>query len=96
LEVFGEGKSVLMEDFKNISFFSDRDRRRKKFPMDKGHQEEIRVVLEALRSDGPSPISFSSLLLTSLTTFKALESLRERQSRQLPHLDYSVDLGKTR
>jgi predicted dehydrogenase/threonine dehydrogenase-like Zn-dependent dehydrogenase len=96
LEVFGEEKSILMEDFKSVSFFIDRKRRRKKFPMDKGHQEELKVVLEALRSDGPSPISFSSLLLTSLTTFKAVESLRERQSRQLPHVDYGSDLRKTR
>jgi predicted dehydrogenase/threonine dehydrogenase-like Zn-dependent dehydrogenase len=95
LEVFGDGKSVLMEDFKNVLFFSDRRRQRKRFARDKGHQEELRVVLEGLRSNGPSPISFSSLLLTSLTTFKAVESLRERQSKRIPHLSVSGDLSKT-
>jgi polar amino acid transport system substrate-binding protein len=41
----------------------------------KGHKEEITAFLNAVKDGKESPISFRSICLTTLTTFKILDSL---------------------
>ena len=41
----------------------------------KGHKEEISAFLNAVKEGKESPVSFRSICLTTLTTFKILDSL---------------------
>jgi polar amino acid transport system substrate-binding protein len=42
----------------------------------KGHREEVLAFMNAINVGGQSPISFRSQVLTTLTTFKIIESLQ--------------------
>ena len=47
--------------------------------IDKGQKEEMTVLADAVKS-GKAPVSFESLLLNTLTTIKAIESIKTKQS----------------
>ena len=74
-EVFGGGKSAIMTDFREVAFYSGGKRTAKKYDGSKGHREEVIATIEAMRSGGPMPIAFTSLVETTRVTFAALESL---------------------
>ena len=42
----------------------------------KGHREEVKAFLDAVRGGRPCPISLDSLALTSAVTFRILDALR--------------------
>lgn len=42
----------------------------------KGHQQEVQAYLSALKDGKDSPINFRSICLTTLTTFKIIDSLK--------------------
>lgn len=74
IEVSGGGISFVNEDFKRgylyrgnklISIKSE----------GKGHKEEVKAFLESILRGESSPISFRSQVLTTLTTFKIMDSL---------------------
>ena len=44
--------------------------------IDKGHREEVRAFLTAIQEGKQSPIPFESLMTTTRTTFKVIESLQ--------------------
>lgn len=75
IEVFGAGKAAVINDFTDGGFYGN-NRFKKIKSMGKGHQQEITAFLEALHNGQDSPISFRSICLTTLTTFKILDSLK--------------------
>jgi polar amino acid transport system substrate-binding protein len=82
LEILAEGSSFLIDDFKKaVVFMSNRARSIK--VSGKGHNEEIAAFIEAIREKGRNPIDFKSLLYTSLTTFKIVESLRSGKREEI-------------
>lgn len=78
-EVFGGGKSAIMTDFREVAFYGGGKGTTKKYDGSKGHREEVIATVEAMRSGGPMPISFTSLVETTRVTFAALESLATGQ-----------------
>ena len=74
IEVFGGGKIGVINDFRDGVFFGEGKTIRLK-SNGKGHKEEINSFLNAIRDGKESPISFRSICLTTLTTFKILDSL---------------------
>lgn len=77
-EVYCQGKTAIMDDFKDLFLY--RDNKRKKLRLDgkKGHREEIEAFLKCIESGGPPPISFNSIYLTTQTTLKIEESIIKR------------------
>lgn len=74
IEVFGGGCIGIINDFRDGILV--RDGRTKKLKSSgKGHREEISAFLTAVRDGKNSPISFSSICLTTVTTFKIMDSL---------------------
>ncbi|HEX6283271.1 MAG TPA: bi-domain-containing oxidoreductase [Pyrinomonadaceae bacterium] len=67
IEIFGGGKSFLIDDF-----------RKGKGEQDKGQRSQIKRVCAALFQGGPSPIELSELAATTRTTFRILDSLRSK------------------
>jgi predicted dehydrogenase len=77
IEVYGESRTAISEDFRKAWFYSDNHCRSSAlFSQDKGHREELRAFIEAVAVRGEPPIPFESLRATTLATFRLRESLR--------------------
>ncbi|RNI37487.1 oxidoreductase [Hanamia caeni] len=75
IEVFSAGKTAVINDFHNGTFYSNNKSKTLKLP-GKGHQQEVQAFLESLNDGKDSPINFHSICLTTLTTFKIIDSLK--------------------
>ncbi len=78
VEAFAGGCTGVIEDFRELQLFlpSKRERRHKLMKADKGHSDEIRTFITAVKDGSPMPIDFASLASTTLVSFATLESLR--------------------
>jgi polar amino acid transport system substrate-binding protein len=76
IEVFGGGRSAVIEDFKEAFLYSgDSDREHKKLSVqDKGQKTMLAKFVQALQ-DGEALIPYEELALSSLATVCAVESL---------------------
>ena len=68
IEIFGGGKSFLIDDF-----------RKGKAAQDKGQRSQIQWICAAVLEGGPAPIDLNELTATTRATFRILDSLRERR-----------------
>jgi predicted dehydrogenase/threonine dehydrogenase-like Zn-dependent dehydrogenase len=77
-ELFGGGRSAVVDDFREMRLFGGGKRvsQRARLSQDKGHRGEWEALRHALVHGGPPPISLESLVATSLATFAAVRSLR--------------------
>lgn len=66
VEIFGAGKSFVIDDFRSGKI------------QDKGQRTQIKQICAALREGGPAPISLDELTSTTRTTFRILDSLRSK------------------
>jgi predicted dehydrogenase len=80
LEVFGEGRAAILEDFRTLSLARDGGTRKiRSANQDKGFEQEMRRFLAAVATGGPPPIPFEQSLATTRATLAALSSLRNGQ-----------------
>jgi predicted dehydrogenase/threonine dehydrogenase-like Zn-dependent dehydrogenase len=76
LEVFSEGSVLRIDNFRRLEGFGVGRRCRKRtWTQDKGHDEEFRLFIDAIRNGTESPIPFESLLNTSRATLATIEAL---------------------
>ncbi len=73
IEVFGGGVVSVLEDFKTLSVYG-KDVVKKSGNQDKGHEREVHLFLDSIRNNRQAPIPFDELYLSTLATFKVLES----------------------
>lgn len=78
VEVFGGGASAVLDNFRRLELYSGGRRtvERALLRQDKGHFEELAAFVEAVRTDGPSPIPMEEILATTRTTFEIRRQLR--------------------
>ena len=77
LEVFGEGRSAWLDDFRMLSLSSGgRTRKERSANQDKGFEEEMRRFLAAVKQGGEMPIPYEQLVATTRACLGAVESLR--------------------
>jgi polar amino acid transport system substrate-binding protein len=77
IEIFGGGKSFVIDDFRTASAWQKgRETKTKLREQDKGQKEEIRAVCAMVRDGTPAPIALEDLAATTRATFRVLESLR--------------------
>ncbi len=76
IEVFGGSAAAILDDFRSLSLVKAGRTKtsRSKLRQDKGHVGEWQAFASALKSGAPSPISFESIVNTTLTTFKIIDS----------------------
>ncbi|MEZ3165668.1 bi-domain-containing oxidoreductase [Halorubrum miltondacostae] len=77
IEVFGAGKSQLINNFKHGLFGARQD---------KGHTTEYRAFIDTIRDGSPNPISIEEIASSSLATLRIHNSMSKNQP-------ISVDLG---
>ncbi len=78
VEVCGEGRTFVLEDFRAATTYAGgRERRTRLRGQDKGQREEVRAVTSAVVAGGSAPpISLDELAATTRATFRILDSLR--------------------
>ncbi|HUJ66563.1 MAG TPA: bi-domain-containing oxidoreductase [Acidimicrobiales bacterium] len=77
LEIFSDGRSARLDNFKQAAVWSGRRRqsRRALGAADKGQRAELEAFLAAVRTGGPMPIALGSLVATTRATIVAGASL---------------------
>lgn len=75
IEVFGAGQVGIIHNFQSGSLHSGSKVKSLK-SSGKGHRQEVVAFLDAVKNGLPAPIDFKSICLTTLTTFKILDSLK--------------------
>lgn len=79
IEIYGGGKTAIIEDFRRIQIASGGNVRIVRGRgQDKGQNNMLDAFAEALRSGVPCPIPLEQLVATTLTTFRVLDSIRTR------------------
>lgn len=77
IEIFGSGKSFVIDDFRSTQAFQNgRETKTKLREQDKGQKEEVRAVCDMVREGKAAPIALTDLATTTRATFCILESLR--------------------
>ena len=76
VEVFGGGAVAVLDDFRTLEMtrFGQKSTVRSRWKQDKGHRGEWQAFAECLRSGGPEPIPFESIVSTTLATLCILKS----------------------
>lgn len=77
VEIFGANAVAVLDDFKSALFTkAGSSRSLGSGSQDKGHKDEVCSFIDALVKGEAPPISMQSIVATTLTTFKILQSLR--------------------
>lgn len=75
LDIFGEGRVASFDNFQTTALWQGSGRpQRGRGALDKGQKAQIAAFVQALRSDGPMPVSLASLTATTRATFAVMES----------------------
>ncbi|HEX8129087.1 MAG TPA: bi-domain-containing oxidoreductase [Pyrinomonadaceae bacterium] len=86
IEVFGGGKTFVIEDFRSATLYEGgRERRRMKLrAQDKGQAEEVRALCASVAANAPTaPIALHDLAATTRATFRIRDSLRTGQPMEV-------------
>lgn len=85
LEIFGDGRSFVLDDYKRASMYKNgKEERLELRSQDKGQAEQVKAVCAALLSATAPPISLDELEATTRTTFRILDSLKSQQPIEIP------------
>lgn len=76
IEVFADGKSVIIDDFKSVTVFDRGSPQTKSSRQDKGHQDEMQAFVKLAAAGGPPPISIDELEQTHRIAFAAAACLQ--------------------
>ena len=84
VEIFGEGRTLVLDDFRRATFHKNGKETRKELKtQDKGQAELVRAVCAVVREGATAPISLEELSATTRATFRMLDSLRTGQSKRV-------------
>ncbi len=79
LEVFTAGRVAILDDFKKMAIYDKHVANDKLMTQDKGHTEEIRKFLMAVKEGGAPLIPFEEIYFSTLATLKISESVQKRE-----------------
>ncbi len=74
LEVFGSGVVAICDDFSQLTITGNK-KQKYSGKQDKGHAAEVTAFIKSIREGSPSPIPFEEIYLSTLATFKVIESI---------------------
>jgi len=75
VEIFGGGRSFVIDDFKAGEYYSKGSCKRFRNP-GKGYKEEVEAFFKSIREGLSAPIPFESIYNTTAVTFRIIDSLR--------------------
>lgn len=80
IEIFGDKKVAVIDNFKNGIFIEENKKKQitlKK--IDKGHKNALLSFIQAIKKGLPLDIDFKDSILTTMATFKVVESLHKNK-----------------
>ncbi|MFN2497980.1 MAG: bi-domain-containing oxidoreductase [Pyrinomonadaceae bacterium] len=84
VEIFGEGKTFVLDDFRRATYHKNGKESRKDLKtQDKGQADLVRSVCALVREGAIAPISLDELAATTRATFRIMESLQTGQPRKV-------------
>lgn len=86
LEAFCGGKAWIIDDFRHVTTMAGSGKRTVSVA-GKGHKEEVFKFLDAMKQGSEMPLSFHSIYMTTLATFKILDSLSTHLPQSVASLD---------
>jgi polar amino acid transport system substrate-binding protein len=75
-EVFCEGKTAIMNNFRNVILAQGKKQKTLSFDGLKGHREEIVATVAAIKKGESMPIDYATIRAVTLSTIAAVESLQ--------------------
>lgn len=82
-EVFCDEQVAIIEDFSKMTVFGNSKKVYKFGKQAKGHKEELIAFTDAIKQGKETPISFREAYLSTLTSFKVLESIKNKRSIEI-------------
>lgn len=79
IEIYSQGRTVVLDNFRKTEAYGFKGFSGLKTSLDKGHKNQFHSVIKIVQQGGDPLIAFDSLINTSLATFGAIESLKERK-----------------
>lgn len=77
IELYTQGTTLILDDFRSLRLArAGRIYRWDLRGQDKGHAAELQAFFDAVRSGSPTPIPLDEAVITTITTFRTLDSLR--------------------
>ena len=73
--VHAGGKSFVIDNFKSVESYGNKESKNKPLMQEKGFKEEINAFVDSVKT-GKNAISFKSTVNTTLTTFAIEESIK--------------------
>jgi predicted dehydrogenase len=77
IEVYSHDRTLVMDNFRETTGYGFKGFSKMKTKLDKGHNEQFRLLTERLRNGGASLIPFEELINTTKASFAAIDSLRK-------------------
>jgi len=76
-EVFGAGKTAVMDNFKEVRFFARGKQSKKTYDGSKGHDEEVKHFVQVIRGEVSPALTFEQCVDATRVTFAVMESIQE-------------------
>lgn len=84
IEIFADEHVLIIDNFKSGRFYDKyKSKKLRRFTQDKGHYKELETFTRAILNGDPSPIPMKEQILSTLVTFKILESLERKESLKI-------------
>ncbi len=80
LEVFSNGVSVVLDDFKELRIYGKKRSSYKLFNQDKGHKKEVNEFISSIKEGRPAPISFEDIYYSTRMSFDIIKSIRNNET----------------
>lgn len=79
VEIYSQGRTIVLDNFRKTEAYGFENFSSLKTSLDKGHKNQFKSVINKIQLGGEPLIPFDSLINTSLASFAAIESLKERK-----------------
>jgi predicted dehydrogenase len=76
LEVYSQNRTLVMDNFRSTTGYGFKGFSKLKTPLDKGHKNQFKLLLDRVKNGGQPLIPFDELVNTTLASFAAVESLK--------------------
>jgi predicted dehydrogenase len=87
-EIFANGTTAVIDDYKKVTLYASGKKKIKKLlSQDKGQRFEVSEFINAILAEKSNVIPFEDIFITSLTTFKIIESIRLGKSLKIKYFN---------
>ena len=90
IEIIGDGRVVVMDDYRDLELIRDGKRKRQKERLRplKGHRQQWEALVDAVKDGRETPISIEEIVMSHLATFAAMESLTRGNTVNIDNEDF--------